>query len=131
MAKKILLVDDERRVRTVVREMLSRRGFEVALAASGEEALAAVAREPFDLLMLDLMLPGIDGASVAQRLRESPETADLPVIFFTGLLETDVSRRRGSRFGGHFFLAKPFDADQLYEVIDRALPGGSPPAGGR
>jgi len=59
----------------------------------------------------------MDGATVAQKLREDPATADIPIIFLTGLVDVDEVERRGPIIGGQYFLAKPFDADRLNEVL--------------
>lgn len=116
-----LLADDERHVVDVVQSMLTRRGFTVTVATDGLEALAKVRENPPDILLLDIMMPKMDGATLAQKLRESPETANIPIVFLTGLVGVEESQRRGSRFGGQLYLAKPFDADQLFEIIELAM----------
>jgi len=125
---RILVVDDERYVVDVVRTMLQAKGHEVVTAADGEEALEAVGRELPELVLLDIVMPKLDGAMVAQRLRDSPHTRHIPIVFLTGLIETDESQRRGPKIGGQLFLAKPFDAEELYQMIElaAATQGGSP-----
>ena len=122
MAKKVLVVDDEKHVVNVLQTMLARKGYRVSVAADGRGALRKAFKEKPDLVLLDLMIPKIDGTTVAQRLREDPRTADIPVIFLTGLLGEGEARRRGPEIGGHYFLPTPFDAEQLYETIEMALP---------
>ena len=70
-----------------------------------------------DAILLDIVLPRMDGATVAQKLREDPETADIPIVFLTGLVDGDEVQRRGPIIGGQYFLAKPFDAKRLHEVL--------------
>ena len=117
---KVLVVDDEEQVLELVASLLEARDHEVACAADGEEALRQVDADRPDAIFLDIMMPGVDGATVAQRLREAPETAEIPIIFLTGLVDVDEMKRRGPKIGGQFFLAKPFDAERLYQVLDLA-----------
>ena len=100
--------------------LLKTRDHEVVTAANGEEALELVNSERPEALFLDIMMPGVDGATVAQRLRETPETADIPIIFLTGLVDADEMRKRGPKIGGQYFLAKPFDAERLFQVLELA-----------
>jgi CheY-like chemotaxis protein len=121
MGKHALVADDEHHVVDVVKSMLARRDFRVTVASDGIEALAKIREDPPDILLLDIMMPKMDGATLAQKLRESPETAPIPIVFLTGLVGVEEPQRRGARFGGQLYLAKPFDADQLFEVIELAL----------
>lgn len=122
MPKTALLVDDEKHVVNVVSNMLEQRDFRVVSAGSGEEALALLEEglSP-DFALLDIILPGMDGATLAQRLRALPATENLPIVFLTGLVEADEIHRGGHQIGGQYFLAKPFDSTELFEVIDRAI----------
>jgi CheY-like chemotaxis protein len=122
MQTTVLLVDDEKHVVHVVTHMLEQRDFRVVSAASGEEALALIGDglAP-DLALLDIILPGIDGATLAQRLRGFPETEAVPIVFLTGLVEAGEIHRGGNQIGGQYFLAKPFDSTELFEVIERAM----------
>lgn len=117
---KVLVVDDEEQVLRLVAALLQARDHDVTTAANGEEALIQVESDRPDAIFLDIMMPGVDGATVAQRLREAPETADIPIIFLTGLVDAEEMRKRGPKIGGQFFLAKPFDAERLYQVLDLA-----------
>ncbi len=121
MRRTVLLVDDERHVLAVVGKMLEQRDFRVISASSGEEALALLENITPDLALLDIILPGIDGATLAQRFRAHPATKRTPIVFLTGLVEVTEVRRSGNRIGGQYFLAKPFDSTELFEVIDRAM----------
>ncbi len=120
----ILVVDDERHVVQVVQAMLERKGHEVTVATDGQEALDKIEKRLPDLVLLDIVMPNLDGATLAHRLRQRADTRDIPVIFLTGLFETGEQRRRGPRIGGQLILAKPFDALELFEVIELATGGG-------
>ncbi len=121
MSKTVLLVDDEKHVVNVVGAMLEQRGFKVVTAGSGEEALELLEKTSVDLALLDIILPGIDGATLAQQVRARPVTENLPIVFLTGLVEIDEIHRSGHQIGGQYFLAKPFDSTELFEVIERAM----------
>jgi DNA-binding response OmpR family regulator len=114
----ILVVDDEPAIVTVVRERLEREGFAVRAAASGEEALAHMDADPADLLVLDVMLPGIDGFEVLRRLRSSGHT--VPVIVLTARDE-DVDKIVGLELGADDYLVKPFNPRELSARIRAVL----------
>jgi CheY-like chemotaxis protein len=85
VAKKVLVVDDERDIAELARFKLTHEGFEVATANSGEAALEEVARTRPDVIVLDVMMPGMTGWEVASRLKADPETRDIPIIMLTAL----------------------------------------------
>ncbi len=117
---RVLVVDDEEQVLQLVASLLEAQDHEVLQASDGEQALREVEVNRPDAILLDIMMPGVDGATVAQRLRETPDTADIPIIFLTGLVDADEMKKRGPKIGGQFFLAKPFDAERLYQVLELA-----------
>jgi two-component system response regulator VicR len=114
----ILVVDDEPAIVAVVRERLEREGFAVRAFASGEEALAHVEADPADLIVLDVMLPGIDGFEVLRRLRGAGHT--LPVIVLTARDE-DVDKIVGLELGADDYLVKPFNPRELSARIRAVL----------
>ncbi|MFX0121848.1 MAG: response regulator transcription factor [Candidatus Hodarchaeota archaeon] len=114
----ILVVDDEPAIVTVVRERLEREGFAVRAAASGEEALAHMDADPADLVVLDVMLPGIDGFEVLRRLRSTGHT--VPVIVLTARDE-DVDKIVGLELGADDYLVKPFNPRELSARIRAVL----------
>ncbi len=119
----VLVVDDDPTVSDVVRRYLEQDGFRVRLAADGLAALAAVAAETPDLVVLDLMLGGIDGLEVCRRLRR--ELPDLPVVMLTALGE-EADRVVGLEVGADDYVTKPFSVRELVlrvrSVLRRAAP---------
>jgi DNA-binding response OmpR family regulator len=120
----VLIVDDEEPILRLVANLLEAKGHESMTASDGEEGLRMVEVRRPDAILLDIMMPGMDGATVAQKLGESPETSDIPIIFLTGLVDADEMSTRGPKIGGQFFLAKPFDAEKLYRVLELATTSG-------
>lgn len=115
---RILVVDDEPAIVTVVRERLEREGFAVRAVASGEEALAHMEADPADLIVLDVMLPGMDGFEVLRRLRGAGHT--VPVIVLTARDE-DVDKIVGLELGADDYLVKPFNPRELSARIRAVL----------
>ncbi len=122
MAKKarILVVDDELKNVKLLEAHLLLQGYEVLAAGSGEEALATVAREAIDLLLLDVMMPGMDGFEVTRRLRAAEATRLLPIVLITALRETD-DRVAGIEAGCDDFLSKPFEKPELLARVKGLL----------
>ncbi|HET8642971.1 MAG TPA: response regulator transcription factor [Pseudonocardiaceae bacterium] len=109
MSESVLVVDDDLTVADVVRRYLERDGYTVALAADGETALRLAGEHEPDLVVLDLMLPGIDGLEVCRRLRS---TSDVPVIMLTALGE-ESDRVLGLQLGADDYVTKPFSPREL------------------
>jgi DNA-binding response OmpR family regulator len=122
----VLVVDDDLTVRDVVRRYLELAGHRVALADNGEDALAWIAEHDPDLVVLDLMLPGIDGLEVCRRLRQ---TSGVPVVMLTALGEEE-NRIAGLQLGADDYVTKPFSPRELALRVSSVLrrTGGSPPA---
>ncbi|MFZ5556466.1 MAG: response regulator [Pseudomonadota bacterium] len=108
----ILVVDDEEANRRVLQTMLGFEGYRIVAAADGPQALAAAAAEAPDLVLLDIMMPGMDGFEVARRLKAAEATGHVPVIMVTALDDRD-SRLEGLKAGAEDFLAKPVDRAEL------------------
>jgi len=120
----VLVVDDDPTVSDVVRRYLERAGFAVTLAADGPAALAAAERRPPDLVVLDLMLPGMSGLDVCRRLRER---SDVPVVMLTALGE-EVDRVVGFEVGADDYVTKPFSPRELALRVQSVLRRTSPRA---
>jgi two-component system response regulator MprA len=116
-AMKVLVVDDERAVRESLRRALELEGYQVDLAEDGEEALTRVSAAPADVLILDVLMPGIDGLEVCRRLRA--EGNEVPVLMLTARAEVD-SRVEGLDAGADDYLPKPFALAELLARL-RAL----------
>ena len=111
----ILIVDDTPTNLDVISEALSDAGYTVAIATSGERALKQLERRSPDLILLDVMMPGIDGFETCVRLKANPKTCDIPVIFMTALSDSD-SKMKGFEVGAVDYITKPF---QEREVLAR------------
>ena len=112
MSEKILIVDDESAARAALEVLLRREGFEVRDASDGQAALAECAAFRPDLILLDIVMPGIDGFEVCRRIKATPETRLTPVVLITGLSETE-DRIKGINAGADDFLSKPIDMNEL------------------
>jgi two-component system nitrogen regulation response regulator NtrX len=114
---KILIIDDEPAIRTTLANILHDEGHKTALCGSGEEGLAQYAREEFDLVLLDLWLPGIDGLSVLERLKNAGAP---PVIVISGHANIDTAVR-ATRLGAYDFLEKPLSLERVLLTVSHAL----------
>ena len=113
MAKKnIFVVEDEEDILDLIRYNLAKEGFAVSTATDGQEAVKAMLRRPPDLVLLDLMLPGLDGLEVCRRLKKEPRTAAIPVLMVTAKDdESDVVT--GLELGADDYIVKPFRMKEL------------------
>ena len=112
MSEKILIVDDESTARAALETLLRREGFEVSDADSGSSALAKCTSFRPDLILLDIVMPGMDGFEVCRHIKATPETRLTPVVLITGLSAT-VDRIKGINAGADDFLSKPIDFNEL------------------
>src|SRR5271156_1962563 len=112
MFERILIVDDEATARMALATLLRREGFEVRDASDGATALAECATFRPDLILLDIMMPGMDGFEVCRRIKAAPETRLTPVVLITGLTATE-DRIKGINAGADDFLSKPIDFNEL------------------
>jgi len=118
--EKILVVDDEEDILELIRYNLAREGYRVTGVASGEQALKTAGFEPHDLVLLDLMLPGIDGLEVARRLKANARTRSIPIVMLTAKgEEADVVA--GLELGADDYLTKPFSPRILLARIKAVL----------
>jgi DNA-binding response OmpR family regulator len=117
---RILVVDDHADSRDVLRYVLQLRGFDVFLAESSEMALRILEHAQVDLVLLDVMMPGLDGFAVAKWMRESAATANVPIVMLTarGDLET---RARAASIGAGDYVVKPFEVDDLVRRLRAQL----------
>ncbi|HOE96705.1 MAG TPA: response regulator [Candidatus Sumerlaeota bacterium] len=120
MPKRILAVDDETDVLLIVKTALQSEGFEVETANSGQEALPLAQENPPDLILLDVMMPGMSGFDVLRELKSHDATSTIPVIMLTGVSEKSKIAQALSS-GTDFYIIKPFDFDELIHKINQAL----------
>jgi len=118
---KVLVVDDEHLIRWSLEQSLKKQGYEVAQAASGEDALKQVREEHPDIVLLDIQLPGINGLDVLEKIKEYDEEIIVIMITALGIVETAV---KAMRMGAHDYVSKPFNLDELAIVIKKALETG-------
>jgi two-component system cell cycle response regulator len=124
MTGRVLVVDDNLFNVKLLEARLQIAAYEVATAFGGEEALAKVAAFKPDLVLLDVMMPGMDGYEVCRRLRANPQTSRLPVVLVTAL-DKESDRATGREAGADDFLTKPVEDDVLFPAIRRQLEGAA------
>jgi len=118
--KRILVVEDEESLLKLETILLTVKGFEVIGAVSGSMAIEKIDSEVFDLVLLDIMLPDIDGFEVCRQLRKDPRTATVPIIMLTGK-KTQDDHDRGVLCGANSYLVKPFKSAMIIDEINRLL----------
>ncbi|HEY2355743.1 MAG TPA: response regulator [Gaiellaceae bacterium] len=123
---RILIVDDESSIRTICRVNLETDGMAVAEAVDGRDALAAIGRQQPELVLLDVMMPDVDGWEVAAQLAADPDTQDIPVVFLSARAARE-DKARAQSLGAVGYIVKPFDPVGLgvavREVLDRVRRG--------
>ncbi len=118
MAKKILAVDDERHIVRLVQINLQKAGYEVVTATNGREALEQVGKEKPDLVVMDVMMPEMDGLEALEKMKADPEMAEIPVIMLTAKAQ-DADVFSGWQKGADLYLTKPFNPAELLNFVKR------------
>ena len=116
----VLIVDDEPMARTLLRLMLVRAGFHVSEAEDGYDALEKVRKNQPDVVLLDVMMPGMDGFTVCEKLRNEAATAELPIIMLSGKAHQEAIQE-GLQAGANRYLVKPTGLDELTRNINEVL----------
>ena len=119
-AKTILAIDDENDVLIIIKTALQSEGYQVLTASNGFDGLAAAEDKKPDLILLDLMMPEMDGMEVLKRLKESKGTDQIPVIILTGLSDREKIRMALDQ-GTSYYIVKPFDYQGLVSKVKLAL----------
>jgi CheY-like chemotaxis protein len=119
--KKILVVDDEEDFLQMLDKRLTVSGYSVVTANNGKDAIALAKSQHPDIIILDILMPQMDGWWVAEDLKERPSTRNIPLILLTAMLSKEDEEKYHSMFGGHIALAKPIDAEKLLEQIKKLL----------
>ena len=122
----VLIVDDEPNILLSLQFLMKMAGYDVRTAKDGEQALAEIARSKPDLVLLDVMMPKIDGFTVCERIRATSEWADLRIIMLTAR-GRDVEREKGLALGADDYITKPFSTKDAIDRVAAALAKGAAP----
>ncbi|UCE25335.1 MAG: response regulator [Candidatus Zixiibacteriota bacterium] len=117
---KVLVVDDEPEITEIVETFLSENGFEVAIENEPGKAVQKAKTFKPDVILLDIMMPGVDGYDICQALKNDPQFSNVPVVFLTGKDRTD-DMGRSFKSGGDMFIKKPFSCERLLEIVSIVL----------
>lgn len=117
MEQQALVVDDDPSVRALIRMILEDEGYEVRMARDGADALRQLSRWQPDVMLLDLMMPNMDGWTLCSQMRRDERLRDVPVVILTAVPDAD---HEAERLGATDVLPKPFDLDALLETVARA-----------
>lgn len=123
MSKRILVVDDDEMVLMALEELLKPEGYEVHAFSSGTEALKKLDENGFDLLMMDVIMPEMDGFELCRRIRQKEKYKEVPIVFLTAK-SRDEDKAKGLEAGANLFLSKPISPDKLIEIVGGALGQG-------
>jgi putative two-component system response regulator len=124
VAKRILVVDDDENILNLERTILEQKGFDVTAAGGGAEALQLLEERTFDLVLLDVMMPEVDGFTVCRRIKEDPRLKDVPVIFLTAKGGGEALAE-GFESGAIMYINKPFTANKLLTIVHTMLESGT------
>lgn len=123
MPKRILLCDDELHILRAAEFKFKRAGYEVVCASDGQEGWEQIQAQRPDIVVTDCQMPRMNGLQLAQRIKETPETSDLPVIMLSGKGFELSQEELRERFGIHRLMAKPFSPRELYSEVEAVLSG--------
>ncbi len=122
MNRTVLIVDNDIDILTVLQKGLSQRGYNVISADNGSDTIMLARSKGPDMILLDLLMPDMDGAAVAAMLREDPLTRHIPIVFTTCLISRpEQSQRNNHLIAGHATFAKPYDIDELTEEMEKLM----------
>ena len=120
---KVLLAEDDPDIQLVARLSLRRAGFTVTVVGNGKEALQTIRQQPPDVVLLDWMMPELDGLETCRQLKADPATAKIPIIFLTAKSQ-EAEIQRGLSLGASGYVTKPFDAltlgQQVKEIVEKS-----------
>ncbi len=121
MPKKILIAEDEKNVILGVRTCLDAVGYQMEIVEDGEQALDAVRKDPPDLILLDLLMPNVDGFEVLKVVKGNDETRHIPIVVLTAKAEEE-DRQRALDLGADDYMTKPFKPQELWDRLKKHLP---------
>ena len=128
MAKKILIIEDYPATSEMIASLMKMEGFEASIAADVLVGIKMAVAEHPDLILLDIMLPEMDGFEVCDRLKKNPATTDIPIIIVS-VRAADESVKKGKALGADGYIPKPFDPFKLVEIVKKHLEENKPVAG--
>lgn len=120
MKEKILVVDDEKDILELIEYNLSKNGYRVKTVTTGEEALELIKEEDYDLIILDLMLPGVDGLDICRMIKADKKKAAIPVIMVTAKSE-EADKVAGLEIGADYYITKPFSPREMLAIVKATL----------
>jgi len=120
MKKKILIVDDEKDILALLGKRLSSSGYDVIKAENGKDAIVMAKNQSPDLIILDILMPGMDGSQTADILKNDATTKNIPIIFLTCLVTKDEEKEEHVR-GGTYYIAKPYNPDEILNAVKQHL----------
>lgn len=120
MAKSILVVDDEPNILLSLEFLMQQEGYEVRTATNGDEAMMAVGEKQPDLILLDIMMPKLDGFEVCQKIRSNPKWKDIRIVMLTAK-GREVDQEKGLALGADDYIIKPFGTKQLVKKVKTVL----------
>jgi two-component system alkaline phosphatase synthesis response regulator PhoP len=118
MQRRVLIIEDEKLIILSTQMVLEASGFRVDSAMDGEEGIRKARESAPDLILLDIMMPGIDGWETLTRLKQDPQTADVPVVIFTAR-EHSRGHQRSAEMGAADYFRKPFEPEELVELVEK------------
>jgi DNA-binding response OmpR family regulator len=124
MGKRILVVDDDENILNLEKTILEQKGFDVTGAQGGAEALKLLADTVYDLVLLDVMMPEVDGFTVCRKIKEDPRLKEVPVIFLTAKGGGEALAE-GFESGAVMYINKPFTANKLLTIVNTMLESGT------
>jgi CheY-like chemotaxis protein len=124
VGKRILVVDDDENILNLEKTILEQKGFSVTTAGGGTEALKVLAQESFDLILLDVMMPEVDGFTVCRKIKDDPRLKEIPVIFLTAKGGGEALAE-GFESGAVMYINKPFTANKLLTIVNTMLEPGT------
>jgi CheY-like chemotaxis protein len=120
MSETVLVIDDDCDLALMTTLWVRAAGYQCLMAHNGPSGIQAVQQNKPDIILLDIMMPGMDGFEVSRQLKENPELAHIPIIFVSAKVQENA-RREALAAGGKFFLSKPYEGDDLIAVMIAAL----------
>ncbi len=122
MTQKILIVEDEPNIVIPLQFLMEQNGYDVEVSTNGEDAVETIRTWTPDLILLDIMLPGLDGFEVCQIIRENPKLRHILIIFLTAM-GRDTDQAKGMAIGADAYITKPFSNSQVVETVRELLDG--------